>query len=343
MNDNVKQTTIYDISQKAGVSIATVSRVLNDSPKVSEKTKAKVLKIMEEMDYEPNVFARSLGTGSMKTIGIMCDDVNDMYMANAVSCLERELKQNGFDTMLHCTGYDYDNKRKSMKMMESRKVDAVIMVGSQYVEKISRKNEYVLETARNIPVMMVNGYIKGDNIYCTLCDDADAFYEATEMLRNTGCRKILFLYREMSYSRDRKFDGYCRALADYEIELDENLILQSNKKMQMVKEDLIDFYEEYGDFDAILACDDELAIGAIKFAQEMNISIPEQMSIVGCNNSVLAICTSPEITSIDNECEMMCVNTVNLLMRALDDLAAPHKTVISCKLVERQTTKKVEI
>ena len=80
-----KQITIYDISEEAGVSIATVSRVLNDSPKVSRKTKERVLDIIQASGYEPNAFARGLGTGSMKTIGILCADVADIYLANAVS------------------------------------------------------------------------------------------------------------------------------------------------------------------------------------------------------------------------------------------------------------------
>ena len=91
-NDN-KQKTIYDISQVAGVSIATVSRVINNSGNVSEKTKKKVIDVINQMDYAPNIFARGLGTGSTKTIGILCADVADMYLANSVSFLERELRK----------------------------------------------------------------------------------------------------------------------------------------------------------------------------------------------------------------------------------------------------------
>ena len=86
---------IYDIAKLAGVSIATVSRVVNDSPKVSEKTKAKVRKIMEENHYTPNVFARGMGLNSMNTVGIICPDVSDIYMANAVSYLENNLRKYG--------------------------------------------------------------------------------------------------------------------------------------------------------------------------------------------------------------------------------------------------------
>lgn len=92
---------IYDIAKIAGVSIATVSRVVNDSPKVSEKAKEKVRKVMEENNYTPNVFARGLGLGSMKTLGIICPDVADIYMAKAVSYLEKNLQDTA--TTVSCT------------------------------------------------------------------------------------------------------------------------------------------------------------------------------------------------------------------------------------------------
>ena len=97
---------IYDISQKAGVSIATVSRVLNGSEKVSEKTRKKVLAVMEENSYTPNAFARSLGLNSMHTVGILCSDSSDVYQAQAIYYLERELRKNSYASMLCCTGYE---------------------------------------------------------------------------------------------------------------------------------------------------------------------------------------------------------------------------------------------
>ena len=115
-----KQITIYDISEEAGVSIATVSRVLNDSPKVSRKTKERVLDIIQASGYEPNAFARGLGTGSMKTIGILCADVADIYLANAVSYLERELRKEGFQTVLNCTGYSYEAKKDGVTLVQPR-------------------------------------------------------------------------------------------------------------------------------------------------------------------------------------------------------------------------------
>ena len=95
---------IYDVSRKAEVSIATVSRVLNGNPNVSEKTRNRVLEVMNELGYSPNIFARGLGLNTMKTIGIMCSDSSDLYLANAIYFLERELRNNGYDSILCCTG-----------------------------------------------------------------------------------------------------------------------------------------------------------------------------------------------------------------------------------------------
>ena len=338
--NQTKQPTIYDISQKAGVSIATVSRVLNGHSKVSEKTKGKVLDVIRELGYEPNAFARGLGIGSTKTIGILCADVADIYFGNAVSFLERELRKKGFDFILNCTGHNYENKCHCMRMMESRKVDAVILVGSHYIEKKENKNKYIYDTASRIPVMIINGFLEGENIFCTISDDYEAFYDASCRLLEKGCRRILFLYREMTYSRNKKFEGYCDALKKYNIDYDAQLTLLSNHKILTTKNILKNYYNDGHHFDAIIACDDELALGALKFAQEMELRVPEQVSIIGCNNSILSICCQPELSSIDNKCEFLCANTVAMLMRVLNKEEVSQKVVVSTKYVERHTTRK---
>ena len=101
--------TINDIAQKCNVSIATVSRVLNGSTRVSEKTRAKVLQVMKEMGYKPNPFARGLGLDSMKIVGVICTDVADIFYAHAVSLLEDGLRKHHFDVMLSNTGSDTGN------------------------------------------------------------------------------------------------------------------------------------------------------------------------------------------------------------------------------------------
>ncbi len=120
---------IYDVSRRAGVSIATVSRVLNGNPNVSQKTRSRVLAVMDELGYTPNVFARGLGLGTMKTIGIMCSDSSDPYLANAIYYLERQLRSHGYDSILCCTGTSLENKRTCFELLLSKRVDAMILAG----------------------------------------------------------------------------------------------------------------------------------------------------------------------------------------------------------------------
>ena len=123
---------IYDIAKLSGVSIATVSRVINNSPKVSEKTKKKVWDVMNEYDYTPNVFARGLGLNSVKTVGLVCPDVSDRYMASAIAYLEKNLRKYGYDSILMCSGFDYEGKVEAVKILLDRRIDAMILVGSHY-------------------------------------------------------------------------------------------------------------------------------------------------------------------------------------------------------------------
>ena len=154
MADKKSKITIYDISKEAGVSIATVSRVLNDSNNVNPKTREKITEVMEKMGYKPNAFARGLGLDTMKTIGILCADSSDTYLAKAVYLIEEALRQNNYDSLLCCTGYDFQNKQKSLDLLISKKVDAAILVGSNFLDTtVSSNNAYIKEAAKSIPIM----------------------------------------------------------------------------------------------------------------------------------------------------------------------------------------------
>ena len=177
---------IYDVSERAGVSIAPVSRVLNGNPNVSPKTRDRVLSVMDELGYTPNVFARGLGLGSMKTIGIMCSDSSDIYLANAIYFLERELRNFGYDSILCCTGYTLENKKNYLNLLLSKRVDALILLGSKFIESREKDNAYILNAAKTVPVMLVNGYLEGDNVYSTLCDDYTAVFSAVSSLIEEG-------------------------------------------------------------------------------------------------------------------------------------------------------------
>lgn len=168
-------------------------RVLNGSEKVSEKTRKKVLAVMEENSYTPNAFARSLGLNSMHTVGILCSDSSDVYQAQAIYYLERELRKNSYASMLCCTGYELLEKQSYLNLLLSRNVDAVLLIGSHFIENSPEENRYILEAASKIPVFILNGELKGDNIYSILCDDYMALKDMTDLVFARGSDPDLFI------------------------------------------------------------------------------------------------------------------------------------------------------
>lgn len=329
---------IYDISQKAGVSTATVSRVLNNNKNVSEKTRQKVLSVMAEEGYQPNAFARGLTLNTMQTIGLLCADSSDPYLGSAIAFLEQGLRSHNYDSLLACTGYELAQKEKCMDMLLSRHVDALVLIGSNFIEKTKEKNEYLYRAASQVPLIILNGLLKGNNIYSSLCDDAEAVCHATERLLESGCRTPLFLYRADTFSGCRKREGFEKALQEKGIPYQKEQLLMYTGSISEVSSMLLSVRKTLS-FDSVIASDDELAIGAMKFAKAAGLSIPDDLSVVGYNNSILSLCCEPELTTVDNRLEYLCNTSVSLLMNLLNGKSAPDKTVVSADIVVRDTTR----
>lgn len=328
---------IYDIAELAGVSIATVSRVVNDSPKVSEKTKAKVRAVMEANNYTPNVFARGLGLNSMKTVGIVCPDVSDDYMSGSVAYLEKRLRSYGYDCILYCSGYEYEDKAAAVHLILQKRIDALFLVGSHYAGNGSGEDvDYVREAAETIPVFLINGYIRCPGVYCVLSDNYQAVYDAVSALTEAGKKSILFLYDSNSYSTMEKMRGYEDALRDNGLSVTEERKIFVQNKILTVRDMLLEKKEL--EFDAVAATDDGLAIGALKYARKKKLSVPGDISIIGFNNSELSVCCEPELSSIDSRSEALCKTAVDSMMALLKGRPVRHKKVVPCRLVKRHTT-----
>lgn len=328
---------IYDIARLADVSIATVSRVVNDSPKVSEKTKQKVRAVMEEQNYTPNVFARGLGLNSMKTVGIVCPDVSDAYMAESVTYLEKSFRNYGYDCILYCSGYEYESKVKSVQMILRKKIDALVLVGSHYAGDGGEEDiRYLSEAAEKAPVFLINGYIRCPGVYCVLSENYQIMYDTVCALTEAGRQRILFLYDSHSYSATQKLSGYEDALRDNGLPVVEELKIFTENKIATVRENLLS--KEGLSFDAVVATDDGLAVGALKYANKKQLRVPEDVNIVGFNNSELAVCCEPELTSVDSRSDALCKTAADSLMQLLEGKSIRHKRSIRCHLIKRGTT-----
>lgn len=329
---------IYDISTQAGVSIATVSRVLNGSSKVSDATRQKVLDVIEKNGYTPNAFARSLCLNTMSTVGILCSDASDVYQAQAIYFLERELRNKSYTSMLCCTGYHLQEKKEYLKLLLSRNVDALFFIGSHFVESTGKGNGYILNAAKKIPVFLLNGKLEGENVYSILCDDEAASQNITDLLFEKGSTAPIYLYRALNYSGQRKIRGFCTSSKEHGIMDAEKRTFSSPGPVEKTCQILENIKKSGIFFDAVASADDELAAGAVKYALHNGLHIPEDFQVTGYNNSVLATCSSPEITTLDNKVEFMCTTAVSQMMQVLEGKDVPPQMIYSGSIVEHETT-----
>ena len=322
---------IYDIAKRAGVSIATVSRVLNHSPNVSQKTRERVEAVMKESNYTPNVFARGLGLNSMKMIGVLCTDVSDIFYAQAVSIIENNLRREGYHAILCCTGSEMKSKKKSIELLLSKRVDAIILVGSAFQEQFD--HSHIEAAAKKVPVIIINGLIELPNTYCILCDEYKAVFQTVSSMLSGGCRKILYLYDTQTYSGMKKLMGYQDACGAFGIPYEQQIIQKVPKNLESVTQIVLESRDEEGrfPFDGVMASEDLLAIGALKALKGKKIPV------VGINNSVLAECSTPALSSIDNMLLSLCTTSVQILSQIFEDYTVPQKISYNAKLIERES------
>lgn len=333
---------IYDISQKAGVSTATVSRVLNNSAQVSERTRQKVLAVIEENGYVPNAFARSLGLNSMKTIGLLCPDASDPYLAHALSYLEQELRARQYNCLLSCCQRELAERQRGVELLTGQHVDGMILMGSTFVEQKSRDNAYIRKAAESMPVVILNAEYKAQNVYSVLCDEKQAAMDATRFLLESGCRRILFLYHSRNLNGRNKLAGYREAHEKAGLQPEEALmrfIPEEELSVLHVRDELLRLDAEGLTFDAVFASEDLLSVGAMKYAQIRGLDIPNQLSVIGYNNSDYCLCSQPELTSVDNRLRAVCQHCVSVLLGVLEGREMPLKTVFSGELIRRGSTR----
>jgi len=311
---------IYDIAAKAGVSTATVSRVLAGGKGVSEKLINRVMEVIETEHYTPNPFARGLGSGSMSMVGVLCTDVSDLHYARAVSEVERLLREHGMDSLLCCTGNDLEGKKRGISLLMSKHVDGIILIGSIFSE--TDDNSHIESAASTVPIANINGFLDIPNVYCALCDEKGAIYEAVKKFASKGCKRFLYLYDAITYSGKQKMDGIQEAIAETDSTLTTLFVERSLISARNATQHLL---EEGQEFDAILTSDDLLSVGVLHALNGKDIPI------LGFDASILAQCTIPPIRSIDNRLADLCSIAVSSLLKALAGEIPERKIVIPAR------------
>ncbi len=326
---------IYDIAREAGVSIATISRVINGKDVVSEKTKNKVEEILRKYNYTPNEIARGLVVNSIRTVGVMTVDIRDVYYAHVAYRVEHELSKMGYNVILCNTGNDSKEKVKYMDSLMKKKVDGIILVGSVF--KDESLDQYISEIAEKIPVVMINGHIDAKNIYSVLCDDAYGTSSVVDYVAGNGRSAPVYLWDKGSYSSGLKAQGFKEGMKKNKLEISEYSIVNIDKGLDGGYDGINKLIDNHFAFDAVVCGDDLTAIGAIKALKKHGISVPEQVAVIGFDNSMLALCSDPSLTSVDSMMEDMGRYAVDIFSKVMDGEKVKAKKILKPKLVVRDS------
>lgn len=326
---------IYDIAKKANVSIATISRVLNNSDNVSEKTRKKVMDIIEELDYKPNEIARGLATNSTKTIGIMVPDIRNPFHSESAFVLEQRLNLNGYSSILCNTTEDVDKKVSYLKLLYSKKVDGIITVGASFGEE-KFINE-LREINKFIPVIMINNLVEG--IISIYCDEEEGIDESIYHLKKKGYRFPMYVVDKkvfLTRACINKLSGFKKAMKKYYP--NEQIIIKEYEENERSYFKLLEFIKENGKIDAIQFEKDTSAIRFMKVAISEGVSIPKQLGIVGFDNIDITDFTQKKISTIDHKINEHCNKAVNLLLSHIDGKKVDIINKIEPKFIPKETT-----
>lgn len=334
-NRGCEQVNIYEIAKRAGVSIATVSRVLNNNVNVRSETREKVISVLKESDYTPNAIARSLAVNRTETIGVLASDIRDSYYANAIYTIEQGFRDYGYNVILCNTGGQIEEKKKYINVLLQQKVDGIIFVGSVFREKYG--NQHILDAAAKVPVVMLNSYIKSKNIYSIVCDDEYATISIIKELYKKGHTEFAYLYDVKSFSGISKLKGFVAGLKNVGISFDPNSVIQVSQGLNGGMEG-IDILEKRGiKYTAVVTSEDDICVGAVKRLQSMKKRIPDDVAVFGFDNTILAKCTTPELSSVDNKVHTMGITAVQVMKNRLDGNDVPVKTIIKPELIIRES------
>jgi LacI family transcriptional regulator len=285
-------STIREVSSLAGVSISTVSRVLNDTAPVAPETKERVLAAVKELEYQPNAFARSLVTKRSGYLGVTVNEISSLFFGALLKGIEDKAESVGMQLIVSSGHARKDQERRAIHFLYQRRPDALI------VEVEALSNEELKELAREgFPFVVMGRYVEGlPSVYL---DNEAGGRMATEYLLGQGHRNIAHISGPM-YMQDSqaRLSGYKQALESYNLTFNERLVLEGDFSERKGQEKTRELLSRSKDFTAMFAADDQTAAGAMRALREAGLQVPEDVSIIGYDDILFAEFLHPLLTTI---------------------------------------------
>ena len=286
--------TIYEVSKLAGVSLATVSRVMNKSSNVSEKTRDKVNAAMEQLGYRPNAVAKSLASNRSNCIGVLVSELHGPFYGAMMGGIESEFRVADKHIVVTASHAELEREKDDIDFLISRNCDALVL----HVEAVS--DEYLLNLSKGkTPIFILNRLVPGLEENCICLNNEQGGYLATKAVLEQGHRELVYISgpKWKADSNERRA-GHYRALEEFGIAHSDEREYFGNYLQTGGSAGMKHFVDNKVNFTAVICANDEMATGAMATARENSLNVPEDISVVGFDDVIFSSYTYPKLTTI---------------------------------------------
>jgi len=333
------QVTIKDIARELGVSPSTVSRALKDHPDISPATRHQVKELVEKLKYKPNAVALSLRSRRSYIIAVVVPEIVHYFFSSVISGIEDVAIDAGYNVMIFQSNEKYEREVHIAQLLASNQVDGVLVSISKTTKNFSHLRELIND---GLPLVFFDRACEEIEADKVVVDDFIGAFNAVEHLIKTGCRRIAHFgapqHLQIGYQRKR---GYISALEKHRIEPDEALMVKCDTHDEALKL-TPEIMRLDNPPDAIFAVNDLTAAGALKALKQMRFRIPEDVSIIGFTNGMVATVTDPGMSSVDQHASDLGKTAMEMLLNRIDAPELTHPAItktIFTELVLRGTTR----
>lgn len=329
--------TIKDVAKKANVSIATVSRILNGQVGYSEKTKIKVMKVIEELGYSPNAVARGLINKRTHTIGVLFPKLSSSLVTDLLDGIEKAANESGSSVIVCHTESNGEKTMNYLQLLVEKRVDGII-----FASEILKDEYYQYIMKSKVPVVLLSTESYAFPVPYVKVNDFHAAYSAAKYLIDKGHTEIGMISgnKEDIVAGKPRIEGFRKAMADFGIACeDRNIVNSSGFGFHDGLVGLPKMKKQLPDVTAIFAASDEIAMGVLSSAYQLGIKVPEDLSVIGFDNLNLAEMTIPPLTTIGQPLVKMGEVAAQMLFKILETGEIPESRIMPHKVIERLSVK----
>ncbi len=331
--------TIKDVAKYAGVSVATVSKYINGGNVLDENRKL-IDKAIKDLDYKVNIMARGLKTNETMTVGILIPSLTNLFFTTIVSNIENRLLEESYSTILCDYRENEELEKEKLNFLISKNVDGIIMVPSCLDDSKLIKGLQV-----DKPIVLIDRSLEGNNFDVVLTDNINGSYDAVEQLIYRGHNRIgIICGPEEHYTAIERLTGYNRVHKDYGLVIDEELIRFGNYQVEGGYEEFIELMKLKFPPTAIFVTNYEMTLGTIMGINEMNIKIPDELSLIGYDNLQLAKIVKPSLSIVTQPMEKIGQTAANLILKRLnkDMTNFPSIYRLKSEVIIKESVKKIK-